>query len=101
ASSLAGIGASYHYGTGMPLGATSDRLELIAGTAVIASVDWGIDWTIPQGRTLSLDPSFHMQGNDNRRIFNQWCDGGPSGSPGTLGMGCKNSGYDVDPTSDM
>jgi len=91
---------TYVYGGGVPFNRLSETLELVAGDATISTVSWGIDWDIPRGSVLALDPSQHLTGVQENSEFTRWCDGGMGGSPGSLGAGCLSPWYDLDPLSD-
>lgn len=99
ASELPGFTADYLLGANVPMSKTVDTLELIAGTATIASISWGGSWQIPMGRSLELDPSHHWGGVVANDSFASWCDGGAAGTPGRLGAGCSHMYYDLDPAA--
>jgi len=91
---------SYVYGEGVPLNRLFDRLELLAGTAIIGSATWGADWNVPANEALSLDPSRHLTGIQDNSDFARWCNAGSSGNPGAAGDSCLDAWYAVDPLSD-
>jgi len=86
--------------TDVAMNPVEDTFALRAGTASISSVTWTSDWTIPAGRSLSLDPSYHMVGNASNDDEARWCTEISTGTPKARGEGCRNLFYDVDPTSD-
>ena len=90
----------YVYGGDVPLTRLIDRLELRAGNAVINAVSWGTDWSVPRNQALSLDPAFHLGGVQENGERAAWCAAGAGGTPGSLGDGCVNPWYQVDPPSD-
>jgi len=96
-----GFTPNHGYGSGFSLNPKVDRLRIAAGTATIASVGWGVSWIIPTGKTLALDPSFHVPGVAANDDASRWCEGTADGSPAALGAGCKNPHYDVDPASPL
>jgi hypothetical protein len=65
----------------------------------IASATWDVAWYIPAGRTLGLDPSYHLQGIVSHPDVGSWCES--AGSPGSLGAGCRYVHYDLDPSSPL
>jgi len=86
----------YVYGTDLNLHHEVDSLELLAGTATIATASWDGSWTVPFGTSLSLDSSYHLRGVTSN-AYAAWCamnEDDPS--PGTLGVGCRSADYDVD-----
>jgi len=91
----AGFTPDYSYGTSLPLVANADRLELRAGTLTVAEASWGATWYVPAGQTLSLDPSYQVEGVVSNDTFEQWCPSG-AGTPGTLGKGCRYPYMDLD-----
>lgn len=99
ASDRVGFSPDYVYGSGMPLDRLLDTIEIRAGEASITKVKWGIDWSIPRNETLRLGAPYHQPGVMERTAFSEWCSGGPTGSPGSLGQGCSTSTYQVDTVS--
>lgn len=99
ASSQVGFSPDYVYGTGAPLDRHLDRLELWIGDALIASVKWNLEWTIPRNESLTLEGAYQEAGVQERASFSEWCSGGPVGSPGQLGPSCLSSSYRVDAVS--
>lgn len=97
-SASSGVTADHLYGSDISLSSIADRLEIVSGTAAIASFHWGVEWSIPVSRSLSLDPSFQRLGVETLDDPRMWC-ATASVTPGSQGVGCLNPWYDVDPTS--
>ncbi|AKU90463.1 lamin tail domain-containing protein [Vulgatibacter incomptus] len=96
ASGAAGFTPNVTWGSDLALDPAGGSVALKAGSSVVASVTWGPTWTIPHGITLILDPSYHEKGAVSNDAFSRWCRGTASGSPGSLGKGCRFQGYDLD-----
>ncbi len=102
-----GGSGTWSYGNGLTLDDTAGNVVLSSGATEIDRVAWDASWNIPAGATLRLDPSAFnriVTSNDARAA---WCtsgageiyDGANAGTPGTLGAGCLNTHYEMDPAS--
>lgn len=108
---LSGVGGppqtAWSYGAALTLANVQDDVALGLGTLQIDRVAWDASWSAPAGQSLRLDSrGFNRKptANDARSA---WCtstsvevyDGTNAGTPGTLGLGCLSTTYDIDPAS--
>ena len=99
ASASAGFTPSHVYGTGIPFNTLSETLSIEAGTSRIASVSWGVDWSVPSGTTLYLEPGLQHHGIPSNDDPESWCPGTAAGSPGSRDPSCQHPIYDVEVNS--
>lgn len=92
-----GFTPTYVYGAGVSFDRSKDSISFDAGISTIAAMSWDSSWNVPAGATLSLEPTHHILGTISNDDAKRWCNGG-TGTPGTIGAGCSNTFYDVDPT---
>lgn len=78
------------------LPAREGDLALTYGERTIAILSWNQEWSLPVGRSLSLDPGHLKPGLTVVSDFGWWCDLEPN--PWAIG-GCKYPDYILDPFS--
>ncbi len=102
----AGSGLGYIYGSGLALDPSEDSLELHAGSALIASVEWDSSWQVPVGASLELESENFDAGSGIFSDRGAFCvaravyDGVNLGSPGAI-PSCTTKAYWYDPASTM
>lgn len=93
------VAPDYVYGESLPLGTADDRLAIRFEDRTVAAVQWDpIDWVVPSGRTLSLDPVHQRPTLTESDDFGKWCVDAEEGSP-RANHSCAEVPYLVDPFS--
>jgi hypothetical protein len=96
------VAGTWSYGTDITLD-PADSLALNYGVLPVDMVSWDAGWSVPAGQSLRLDPVHFKRQPGANDARSAWCvstelyDGANAGTPGTLGAGCTNTNYDIDP----
>jgi len=97
ASAISGVTQQAVYGSDLSFDAGRDKLEVWAGSSMIASMEWDATWSFPAGKTLYVDPVAQIKGRATPPLAN-WCEGSLLGTPGAIDLPCNpNPYYEVDP----